>query len=183
MKAVKSIIIISVLRYLFILLNKQIHIVIDYDGWVDYFYLPAGLNIIALLIYGYEGAVGIALGSFIWNLLNKGSDIFSTIGLSVMPFISCSIAYYLYHQFIVQRQNKEWYAPSIRDVILFSFIYAVINSVLHHAAFPFLLKLEGFSVITLVKMFVGDLSGAIFVFIAFNILTSLTIDIAKRFKY
>ena len=182
MKALKSVIIISILRYLFIFLNKQIHIVIDYDGWVDYFYLPAGLNIIALLIYGYEGAVGIAVGSFIWNLLNKSSDIFVAIGLSIMPLVSCSTAYYLYHQFIVQRQNKEWYAPSFRDVILFSFIYAVINSVLHHAAFPFLLKLEGFSVISLVKMFVGDLSGAIFVFIAFNILTSLTIDIAKRYK-
>ena len=182
MKAVKSIIIISVLRYLFILLNKQIHIVIDYDGWVDYFYLPAGLNIIALLICGYEGAVGIAVGSFIWNLLNKSSDIFVDVALSIMPFISCSVAYYLYHQFIVQQHYKEWHAPSFRDVVLFSFIYAIINSVLHHAAFPFLLKLEEFSIISLVKMFVGDLSGAIFVFIAFNILTSLTIDIAKRFK-
>lgn len=182
MKALKSVIIISILRYLFIFLNKQIHIVIDYDGWVDYFYLPAGLNIIALLIYGYEGAVGIAVRSFIWNFLNKSSDIFAAIGLSIMPFVSCLIAYYLYHQFIVKKQNKEWHAPSFKSVILFSFVYAIINSVLHHAAFPFLLKLETFSVISLLKMFIGDLSGALFVFIAFNILTSISIDIAKWSK-
>ena len=182
MKAVKSIIIISLLRYLFILLNKQIHLVVDYDGWVDYFYLPAGLSIIALLICGYEAAIGISIGSFIWNLLNKSYDIFYAIGLSIMPLVSCSIAYYLFHQFIVQKYNKEWHAPSLRDVFLFSFIYAVINSVIHHAAFIFLLKLEGFSIISLSKMFFGDVSGALFVFIAFNILTSLTIDIAKRYK-
>lgn len=182
MKAVKSIIIIALFRYLFILLNKQIHLVIDYGGWVDYFYIPAGLNIIALLICGYEGAIGIAVGSFIWNLLNKSYDIFYAIGLSIMPLVSCSIAYYLFHQFIVQKYNKEWHAPSLRDVFLFSFIYAVINSVIHHAAFIFLLKLEGFSIISLLKMFFGDLSGALFVFVLFNIITSLTIDIAKRLK-
>ncbi len=182
MKAVKSIVTISLLRYLFILLNKQIHIIVDYDGWVDYFYLPAGLSIIALLICGYEAVIGISIGSLIWNLLNKSYDIFYTIGLSIMPLVSCSIAYYLFCQFIVQKYNKEWHAPSLRDVDIFSFIYAVINSVIHHAAFIFLLKLEGFSIISLIKMFFGDLIGALFVFILFNIITSLTIDIAKRLK-
>lgn len=180
MKAVKSILIISILRYELIFLNKQIHIAIDYDGWVDYFYLPAGLNIIALLVCGYEAAIGIAIGSFVWNLFNKNTDVFADIGLSVMPFISCSIAYYLYHQFIIQKENKDWHAPSFREVSIFSFIYAIINSVLHHAAFPFLLKLEEFSIISLLKMFIGDLSGSLFVFIVFNIVTSLIIDIVGR---
>ena len=180
MKAVKSIIIISILRYFFILLNKHIHLVIDYDGWVDYFYIPAGFNVIALLIYGYEGAVGIAIGSLIWNLFNKSSDIFVGIGLSIMPFVSCSIAYYIYYQFIVQNRNQEWHAPSFREVVLFSLIYAVMNSVLHHVAFPFILKLENFSIISFVKMFVGDLSGALFVFIIFNILTSFALDVIGR---
>ena len=54
------------------------------------------------------------------------------------------------------------------------------NSVLHHVAFPFILKLENFSIISLVKMFVGDLSGALFVFIIFNILTSFALDVIGR---
>ena len=182
MRVVKSILITSILRYMFIFLNKQIHMVIDYDGWIDYFYIPAGLNIIVLLIYGYEGAIGIAIGSFIWNFLNKSSDMFAAVGLSIMPFISSSIAYYLYQRFIIQDKNKGWHAPSLSEVCIFSIIYAIINSTLHHAAFPFLLKFESFSIFSLLKMFVGDLSGALFLFILFNILTSLTIDAVTRLK-
>ena len=84
-------------------------------------------------------------------ICEENSDIFSAIGLSVMPFISCSVAYYLYQQFVIQNKNNDWHAPSLREVGIFSFVYAIINSVLHHAAFPFLLKLESFSISSLLK--------------------------------
>ena len=180
MKAVKTIFVIAVLRYLFIALNRQIHITIDYEGWVDYFYLPAGLNIIALLVCGYVGAIGVAIGSFAWNILHKDTNIFAAIGLSAMPFISCSLSYLIYHFFYAKAPVEQWRAPTLKDVFIFVSLYAVVSSVLHHLAFPFLLKVEGFSLLSLVKMCVGDLSGGLFVFILFNVLTSLVIDLVKR---
>jgi len=180
MKAAKTIIIVAILRYLFIALNKQIHITADYEGWVDYFYLPAGLNIIALLVCGYVGAIGVAIGSFAWNIIHKDTNIFASIGLSAMPFISCSLSYLTYNHFYAVAPVEQWRRPTLKDVIIFVSLYAVINSVLHHLAFPFLLKVESFSVFSLVKMCIGDLSGALFVFILFNVLTSLVIDLVKR---
>lgn len=171
--------VIALMRYFFIAINHQINLVEAHDGWVNYLYLPAGANVIALLTSGYTGALGVAVGSLAWNILNRNLDIQAEIILSTMPLLSCSISYLIYSSTHRSMDKNYWHAPTLKEYIYFSLIYAIINSSLHHVVFPFLLGSTAFSAVTFAEMLFGDVFGAAVVFITFNILTSLLIDIVK----
>lgn len=168
------------MRYIFIALNHQIIIDDPHDGWVNYFYLPAGINVIAILTSGYTGAAGVAIGSLIWNIRNNSIEPFPTIILSVAPFLSCSISYWAYSIFHDTYRTNHWHAPTVNDYIKIACTYAFINSTLHHAIFPILFGSKLFSSATYFEMMLGDICGAFIVFVVFNVLTSLILDLFRK---
>ncbi len=181
MKYLKIALFIAILRYVFIALNRQIILEDPHDGWVNYFYLPAGLNVIAILTSGYIGAAGVAIGSLVWNLRNNSIDSPTAITLSVAPFLSCSISYWTYSIFHNTYRTNDWHAPTVNDYIKIALTYAIVNSTLHHAIFPIVFGSELFSSATYLEMMLGDIFGAMIVFIVFNIVASLSLDILKKY--
>ena len=179
MKATKTVSLIAIIRYLFIAINAYINLVQPYDGWVNYFYLPAGVNVIATLACGHLGALGIGFGSFAWNIFNKDMDLVSALTLSVVPVLSCSASYFAYEKLTGQTLSTEWRTPSIQDISRFVVVYAIINSALHHLVFPYVLGGGMFSQSSLFQMLIGDFLGAAVLFICLNILASLFIDLMK----
>jgi len=179
MKAIKTVALIAIIRYLFIAINLYINLVQPYDGWVNYFYLPAGVNVIATLVCGHLGALGVGVGSFVWNIFNKNMDLVSAITLSIVPVLSCSASWFVYQKLTHQTLPTEWRTPSLQDIVRFVVIYAIINSALHHLVFPYVLGGRMFSQSSLFQMLIGDFLGATFLFVCLNILASLLIDLMK----
>lgn len=179
MKAIKTISLIAIIRYLSIAINLYVNLIQPYDGWVNYFYLPAGVNVIATLVCGHIGALGVGLGSLAWNLINKDTNLISAITLSIVPILSCSVAYFLYGKINNTAPSADWRVPSIQDIVGFVTVYAIINSALHHLVFPYVLGGGVFSPASLFQMLIGDFLGALFLFVCLNILASLSIDLMK----
>ena len=179
MKAIKTVALIAIIRYLFIAINFYINLIQPYDGWVNYFYLPAGVNVMATLVCGHLGALGVGVGSFAWNILNKDMNLISATTLSIVPVMSCSASWFAYQKLTHQTLSAEWRTPSLQDIARFVIIYAIINSALHHLVFPYVLGSAMFSQSSLFQMLIGDFLGATFLFVCLNILASLLIDLMK----
>ena len=61
------VLIISAARFASILFFDKLLVLPEFGGWISLLYMPAGINIIAMLVVGYRSITGIALGSFLCN--------------------------------------------------------------------------------------------------------------------
>ena len=155
-------------------LNTYLFSSFSFSTGVDWIFLPSGLRLAFILIFGIWGALGIVLASFIgsFNLYFNG-DLITALGAGLISGFTPLMA---------RRISCEWLkldvhfttlptATFIKVVLLF----AVLSPVMHQLWYTCRGHTENFMNSTLV-MAAGDLTGTIAVLFAAKSLLSLVPD-------
>jgi hypothetical protein len=157
-------------------LNDWVTEAVKYDLGVSWIYLPAGLRLLLILIFGLAGAIGIAAASFtISYFVVFIPDLVTCIGIGLISGFAPLLAKWLVVSNIPI--NNDLSNLSIQKIILCIVVYALVSAGLHQYWFE-LRDLESGSLNHFLVMFVGDIAGSILL-IAF---IKYSINLVKRSK-
>jgi hypothetical protein len=149
---------------------------VKYDLGVSWIYLPAGLRLFLILIFGLSGAIGIAAASFaISYFWAFPADLVTCIGIGLISGFAPLLAKWI----VITNVNisNDLSNLSIQKIILCVVVYALVSSGLHQYWFE-LRDLESGSLNHFLVMFVGDIAGSILLIA----LIKYSIDLLKRSK-
>jgi hypothetical protein len=129
----------------------------EYNPRVYWVFLPAGIRMIAVFIFGWAGVLGLFIGSVITNEAQISSYV---IYLSTISAISPMVA---------KRACKWWFNIPVtlqgltgKQLLAFAVIGALTNALLSNLYFYF--ATETNSLKGIIPMFVGDLLGTLIIF-------------------
>lgn len=158
----------------------------EVSGWVSLLYLPAGVVMIALLMGGQSAALGVAAGSFGWNIVADKVDLSQNLALTAAMWgaaaLSCMLFGVLRHSAgRTGPGEKPWMGYSLIEIVLFSAILAVLSPAFHHVVFAAIGAPS--DIASLGAMVMGDFAGAMVLFFVLNLTASSVIHIrASRNK-
>jgi hypothetical protein len=157
-------------------LNDWVTKTVKYDLGVSWIYLPAGLRLFLILIFGLAGAIGIALASFAISYFGVfPPDLVTCIGIGLISGFAPLLAKWLVVSNI--SINNDLSNLSIQKIILCIIMYGLMSSGLHQYWFV-LRDLESGSLNHFLVMFVGDIAGSILLIA----IIKYSIDLLKRRK-
>lgn len=165
----------AVLYFLLYGLNSVLFSSLSFSAGVNWIFLPSGLRLAFILVFGIWGAIGIALASFAIHLLFyfEGSLV-TAIGTALIsgfaPLLARSICVDLIK---LDVELKNLTAGTLLKVAV---IFAVLSPVLHQAWFTLRGQTENFVNSTAV-MAAGDLTGTLLVLY----LAKFLLGLAPRF--
>lgn len=143
----------------------------EHSEWVSRLYLPGGVNVLLSLAFGPLAAVGVALGSLIWNLAFESVSIAAAVVLALASGLSCTAALLFF-----SRLFPSWSMPlSLWRIGVFILAYAFFNALVHNVAFKLVAPPNSVGFAGMAWMFVGDILGACVLFIVANGVTSVWI--------
>ena len=147
---------------------------LKYDLGESWVYLPAGLRLFLILIFGLSGAIGIAFASFAISYFGAfQSDLVTCMGIGLIsgfaPLLAMRIVLSNIHI------SNDLSNLSIQKITLCIAVYALMSSGLHQLWFE-LRGLESGSLNHFLVMFIGDVLGSI----ALIALIKYGIDLTKR---
>lgn len=155
------------------LLNMQLFHSMNFSEGVSWIFLPAGLRLLLVLIFGLYGAVGISIASILMGWQNFFADDHLTAILSGLisgfsPFVARSLIL-----------NKTRLSDSLnnlgpKSLLICIFIFAVISPFFHQILFYINGYTNNFGA-SLAVMIVGDLIGSLIVVYA----AKLTIEVNR----
>jgi hypothetical protein len=132
---------------------------VKYDLGVSWIYLPAGLRLFLILIFGLSGAIGIAAASFAISYFGVfPPDLLTCIGIGLISGFAPLLAKWVVVSNIPI--NNDLSNLSIQKIILCIVIYALMSSGFHQYWFV-LRDLESGSINHFLVMFIGDVVGSI----------------------
>ena len=149
---------------------------VKYDLGVSWIYLPAGLRLFLILIFGLSGAIGIAIASFTISYFGVFlPDLVTCIGIGLISGFAPLLAKW----FVVSNIpiNNDLSNLSPQKIIFCVVVYALMSAGLHQYWFV-LRGLESGSLDHFLVMFVGDIAGSILLIA----LIKYSIDLVKRSK-
>jgi hypothetical protein len=149
---------------------------VKYDLGVSWIYLPAGLRLFLILIFGLSGAIGIAAASFaISYFWAFPADLVTCIGIGLISGFAPLLAKWVVVSNIPI--NNDLSNLSLQKIIFCVVVYALMSAGLHQ--YWFILRgLESGSLDHFLVMFVGDIAGSILLIA----LIKYSIDLVKRSK-
>ena len=125
-----------------------------YASWV---FLPAALRMLAVLLFGWTGVLGLFIGSFITGYYTHEFDnpgmVIVLAGLSALAPM---VAYLVCARLFGIRADLQ--GLSAKHLVVLSIVVALVGSVLHNLHFSAIGATDAFSD-TFIAMFVGDLIG------------------------
>lgn len=137
---------------------------LQFSHGVNWVFLPSGLRLLLVLIFGFDGALGISLGSLIINYALGDTGVFA-VGKAVISGFSPLLARYMVvHHFSLGRQLE---GIQYRMLFKISVTFALVSAVAHQLWFFWHEKTENFVSSTLV-MALGDLLGTALVLTLFS---------------
>ena len=139
--------------------NDWITETLKYDLGVSWIYLPAGLRLFLILIFGLAGAIGIAAASFAISYFGVfPPDLLTCIGIGLISGFAPLFAKWI----VVSNTyiSNDLSNLSMQKIILCIVIYALISSGFHQYWFV-LRDLESGSLHHFLVMFAGDIAGSI----------------------
>lgn len=141
---------------------------------VNWIYLPAGLRLFLVLIFGLSGALGIVISSVLITLYRDlGDDYLSIIGIGLISGLSPLLARYLtIRNLKISPDLSNLNLPIIAACIV---IFALISSSLHQLWF-WLMDIPSGSFPNTIVMITGDILGAVLLIA----LIKVCIDLYKR---
>jgi hypothetical protein len=149
---------------------------VKYDLGVSWIYLPAGLRLFLILIFGLSGAIGIAAASFaISYFWAFPADLVTCIGIGLISGFAPLLAKWVVISNIPI--NNDLSNLSLQKIIFCVVVYALMSAGLHQYWFV-LRGLESGSLDHFLVMFVGDIAGSILLIA----LIKYSIDLVKRSK-
>jgi hypothetical protein len=157
-------------------LNDWVTEAIKYDLGVSWIYLPAGLRLFLILIFGFTGAIGIAVASFAISYYGVFSpDLITCIGIGLISGFAPLLAKWV----VVTNVNisNDLSNLSLQKILFCVVVYAFISAGLHQWWFV-LQGLESGSLNHFLVMLVGDIAGSILLIA----LIKYSIDLLKRDK-
>ena len=157
-------------------LNDWVTEAIKYDLGVSWIYLPAGLRLFLILIFGFTGAIGIAVASFAISYYGVfPPDLITCIGIGLISGFAPLLAKWV----VVTNVNisNDLSNLSLQKILFCVVVYAFISAGLHQWWFV-LRGLESGSLNHFLVMLVGDIAGSILLIA----LIKYSIDFLKRGK-
>ncbi|MDZ4055618.1 MAG: hypothetical protein U1D69_01410, partial [Polynucleobacter sp.] len=148
----------------------------QYGIGVNWIYLPAGLRLFLILIFGLSGAMGIALSSFAISYLGAfPPDLVTCIGIGLIS----GFAPYLAKWVAVSNVDisKDLSNLSMQKLMICIGIYALMSAGLHQGWFV-VRGLESGSLNHFVVMLMGDIAGSILLIAVIK----YGIDLVKRVR-
>jgi hypothetical protein len=140
-------------------LNDWLTETLKYDLGVSWIYLPAGLRLFLILIFGLSGAIGIAAASFAISYFGVfPPDLVTCIGIGLISGFAPLLAKWVVVSNIPI--NNDLSNLSMQKILLCIVIYALMSSGFHQYWFV-LRDLESGSINHFLVMFAGDVVGSI----------------------
>jgi hypothetical protein len=156
--------------------NDWVTETLKYDLGVSWIYLPAGLRLLLILIFGLAGAIGIAAASFAISYFSVfPPDLVTCIGIGLISGFAPLFAKWV----VVSNTyiSNDLSNLSLQKIILCIVVYALMSSGFHQYWFV-LRDLESGSLNHFLVMFVGDVAGSILLIA----LIKYSIQFVKRSK-
>jgi len=127
---------------------------------VNWFYLPAGLRVLLVLVLGLNGVIGIVLASAVINLMHM-QDLNGPI-LVLTAIASgfgawCALAFMRWRQ-LIDANLTELTSSAL---LQYALLYSALNALFHQTVWWLFKRESAMFVIDVWPMFVGDLLGAI----------------------
>ena len=157
-------------------LNDRLTEVLKYDLGVSWVYLPAGLRLFLILIFGLAGAIGIAAASFAISYFGVfPPDLITCIGIGLISGFAPLLAKWV----VIANVNisNDLSNLSLQKIVFCVLMYAFMSAGLHQIWFE-LRGLESGSLDHFLVMFVGDIAGSILLIA----LIKYSIDLLKHRK-
>ena len=139
--------------------NDWITEAVKYDLGVSWIYLPAGLRLFLILIFGLAGAIGIATASFAISYFGVfPPDLLTCIGIGLISGFAPLFAKWV----VVSNTyiSNDLSNLSMQKILLCIVVYALMSSGFHQYWFE-LRDLESGSLNHFLVMFIGDVAGSI----------------------
>jgi hypothetical protein len=149
---------------------------VKYDLGVSWVYLPAGLRLFLILIFGLAGAIGIAVASFAISYFGVfPPDLITCIGIGLISGFAPLLAKWV----VIANINisNDLSNLSLQKIVFCVIAYAFMSAGLHQLWFE-LRDLESGSLNHFLVMFVGDIAGSILLIAVIK----YSIDLLKRSK-
>lgn len=154
--------------------NDWITEMLKYDLGVSWIYLPAGLRLFLILIFGLAGAIGIAAASFAISYFGVfPPDLLTCIGIGLISGFAPLFAKWV----VVSNTyiSNDLSNLSMQKILLCIVVYALMSSAFHQYWFV-LRDLESGSLNHFLVMFAGDVAGSILL----TALIKYGIDLMRR---
>lgn len=151
----------------------------------SFFFLPSGVNIIAMLAFGPMASIGVGSSVLLWSLLVRGMSATQSIGLTLTTMLVCVLALWVHGRLRELRIIAERPPPahsltiSLADAVMFPVIYGLINSVTKELLLSPLLYNKPPSIADMSLKFTGDVLGGITVLVVANLAISAWISWRK----
>jgi hypothetical protein len=147
---------------------------VKYDLGVSWIYLPAGLRLFLILIFGLAGAIGIAAASFAISYFGVfPPDLLTCIGIGLISGFAPLFAKWV----VISNTyiSNDLSNLSMQKILLCIVVYALMSSGFHQYWFV-LRDLESGSINHFLVMFAGDVAGSILLIA----LIKYSIDLMRR---
>lgn len=139
--------------------NDWVTEAVKYDLGVSWIYLPAGLRLFLILIFGLAGAIGIATASFAISYFGVfPPDLLTCIGIGLISGFAPLFAKWV----VVSNTyiSNDLSNLSMQKILLCIVVYALMSSGFHQYWFE-LRDLDSGSLNHFLVMFIGDVAGSI----------------------
>ena len=169
---------ISALAYIFLFyLNDYLTANLYYGTGVNWIYLPAGLRLFLTLIFGFSGAVGIALASFLISYYGVFSnDLITCIGTSLISGFAPYLArLFVLHNIRLEPDLSNLNFPNLCVCIL---TYALLSAGLHQWWYATMGLVDTGPLNHFAVMVFGDVLGSLLLIAV----VKSGMDLLKRFK-
>ena len=169
---------ISALAYIFLFyLNDYLTANLYYGTGVNWIYLPAGLRLFLTLIFGFSGAVGIALASFLISYYGAFSnDLVACIGTSLISGFAPYLArFFVLHNIRLEPDLSNLNLPNLCVCVL---VYALLSAGLHQWWFATMGLADAGTFNHFTVMVFGDILGSLLLIVV----AKSGMDLLKRFK-
>ena len=143
-----------------LLVNELLFIRYEFIPGVNWVFLPAGIRVLALLLFGSAGAVGLLLVSLLicFFYFFPGDFVRSLAGGVIAAMAPC-IAHRIFRAFY--GPGLKFSSMSFAQLAVCALIFSLLSPLLHHIWF--LMRGDHASLESLTVMIAGDLAGTIVV--------------------
>ena len=172
--SVKTTIVCALVYALLFYVNDWLTAFLEVAPGVNWIYLPAGLRLFLVMIFGLSGAIGIAIASTLITLgRDLSDDIISVVGIGLISGFSP----YLARLMVIRnlKINADLSNLNIQMIAISVLVFALLSTGFHQLWFV-LIGIPSGSFSNAVAMLIGDILGALL----FISLCKFGIDLYKK---
>jgi len=152
---------------------------IHHTGFISWIFLPAAIRMLAVMVGGWLGALGLFLGAILTNLSLLKYEPFNIVILAGLSTLGPLVAVTLCTRWLKLPQDLA--GLQYLQLLVFALAGAIFNTIPHNLYFYFTgLSPDAWSGI--VPMFVGDLSGTLIVLYLTSLVLRLCTKGAREYR-